>query len=440
MRSCLLIAGLGFGDEGKGSHTDWAARFYGASLVVRYNGGPQNSHTVTLPDGRYHTFRQFGSATFVPDVRTHLSEYVLVNPIAMMIEEKKLSELGVKDAFARLTIHSEAVVITPYQRSLNMLTEIANGSAAHGSCGHGLGVARQDSINHPGAVLRASHIRDKDETATRLKFIEEIHSDGARHLHEKIKGSPLTTPDDLVLAEEAMQWFDGGHSREFLWHQYEKFPTHAILPDAHWNLSNILLAKDEVVIFEGSQGALLDEDNKEFYPHVTWTNTTYRNALQMINSATEIAGRSKPKVTRIGCLRPYATRHGAGPLPREDSILTDYMRARANTIHTEHNKTNRFQGSLRYGFLDLALVKRAIYSMSAWGGVDQIAMSCMDHLIEAEETAVFDSKGKYTPYKWGHRVDMHSGFVDAIQKEIGVPITVLGYGPAYTHRFLRITD
>lgn len=39
-----LVAGLGLGDEGKGTIVDWLTRQVPNSTVVRYNGGPQAGH------------------------------------------------------------------------------------------------------------------------------------------------------------------------------------------------------------------------------------------------------------------------------------------------------------------------------------------------------------------------------------------------------------
>lgn len=435
MKVAYIIAGLGFGDEGKGATTDWLTRFEEASLVVRYNGGPQNSHTVVLPDGKHHTFRQFGSGTLIPGVRTHLSEHVLISPVAMMIENSLLKGVGVKDAFNRLTIAADAVVITPYQRAANVLAEIVRGVNAYGSCGVGLGDARKDSIIYPDSILRAKHLKDKAETMARLKFIEELHEPEIRVAHQLITGRKTAPLDDPVVVE-ALEWFDGGPSREHLWDRYRDFPLHTILPDEKWTLRDILLTTDHVVVFEGSQGVMLDESNTEFFPHVTWTDTTFRNALDLIEAATvRRSPETMPKIVKIGCLRPYATRHGNGPLPREDASLTKHMQE--TTQRTEHNKTNRFQGSLRYGFLDLVQVKKAIAYI---GGVHYISMSCMDHLFDAHGIHFYDADGHVQTVPHACNVGMHTAFVDFMQKEIGAPITVLGYGPSYTSRFLRMTS
>ena len=65
---------------------DYLVRSHAADLVVRFNGGPQAGHNVVLPDGRHHTFAQFGSGSFVPGVRTLLSRLMLIEPYAMLNE------------------------------------------------------------------------------------------------------------------------------------------------------------------------------------------------------------------------------------------------------------------------------------------------------------------------------------------------------------------
>ena len=56
------MVGLGFGDEGKGTVVDHRVRSLGARAVLRPGGGPQATHHVVLPDGRWHGFSQFGAS------------------------------------------------------------------------------------------------------------------------------------------------------------------------------------------------------------------------------------------------------------------------------------------------------------------------------------------------------------------------------------------
>src|SRR3954454_22527204 len=98
MKRVVITVGLGFGDEGKGAAVDALTRELGADLVVRYCGGSQAGHNVELPDGRRHTFSQFGAGTLAPHrPRTPLGPAVVIDPPAMAREARHLAELGVPD-------------------------------------------------------------------------------------------------------------------------------------------------------------------------------------------------------------------------------------------------------------------------------------------------------------------------------------------------------
>ena len=86
----VIVVDLGYGDSGKGGVVDWLCANPGVGwlgsagpvhAVVRFNGGAQAAHNVVTPDGRHHTFAQFGSGSFTPGVRTHLSRFMLVDPL-----------------------------------------------------------------------------------------------------------------------------------------------------------------------------------------------------------------------------------------------------------------------------------------------------------------------------------------------------------------------
>ena len=133
-----MVMGLGFGDEGKGKIVDYLTRRTGLTEVVRFNGGPQAAHRVVTGDGRSHVFSQFGSGTFVPEVKTRLASPVLMDPLALMNENGALIESGVPDALSRLQISIDSPLITPYQRLVNRVREFKRGGGRHGSCGMGV--------------------------------------------------------------------------------------------------------------------------------------------------------------------------------------------------------------------------------------------------------------------------------------------------------------
>src|SRR5437588_7079917 len=100
MRRAIITVGLGFGDEGKGATVDYLARRFEADLVVRYCGGSQAGHNVQLPDGRRHTFSQFGAGTLADTParpRTYLGPNVIIDPVALPREAEHLIEMGVPD-------------------------------------------------------------------------------------------------------------------------------------------------------------------------------------------------------------------------------------------------------------------------------------------------------------------------------------------------------
>jgi adenylosuccinate synthase len=104
----VSVIGLAFGDCGKGLFTDYLCRAKSAHTVVRFNGGAQAGHNVVLPDGRHHTFSQFGAGTFNPGVATVLSAPIVVHPTALLVEEIYLQRAGVSDTLDRLFIEASA--------------------------------------------------------------------------------------------------------------------------------------------------------------------------------------------------------------------------------------------------------------------------------------------------------------------------------------------
>jgi len=154
-----VVCGLGFGDEGKGSVIDFLCnprRPDPARTVVRFNGGAQAAHNVLAADGRHHTFAQFGSGSFTPGVRTHLSRFVLVDPLALAAEAAHLASAGVPDALDRLTVDRDALLVTPYHQAANRAREVARGRGRHGSCGMGIGETARYSLAWPGDAPRVA--------------------------------------------------------------------------------------------------------------------------------------------------------------------------------------------------------------------------------------------------------------------------------------------
>lgn len=322
-----IIVDLGFGDAGKGTMVDWLCRSEGYQWVARFSGGAQAAHNVVLPDGTHHTFAQFGSGTFA-GAGTYLSQYMLVNLLALEREAKALTALGVNDVWDRLRVHREALLITPYHIAYNHELERRRGLNRHGSCGQGIGTTQSYALEHPEDALRIGDL---------------FSSEGAR----KLECLSRWLRDDLglVIKDEANILGD-----------YERIVYKIAVVHQQW--FDYMLDHHDV-IFEGSQGVLLDEDYG-FHPHTTWSRTTPANAKTLL-------GDREHQV--LGVVRSYCVRHGPGPMPTEN-------KERAKVRPEPHNVWGEHMGAFRVGDFDGPATR---YAIEVSGGIDGLIVTHADY-------------------------------------------------------------
>src|SRR5205814_2425812 len=205
-RHAIIVVDLAFGDCGKGTIVDFLARRHDAHTVVRFNGGAQAGHNVVTPDARHHTFSQFGSATFLPGVRTVLTRFMLIEPYALLREAAHLSELKVTDALDRLLIDGRCPVITPAHQAANRLRELARGGAAHGTCGVGFGESVQDSLARPEALLYARDLNDQALVARKLLGLCDLKARQLTDAIAQLKSNEHAQPAINTLTDTS--WID----------------------------------------------------------------------------------------------------------------------------------------------------------------------------------------------------------------------------------------
>jgi adenylosuccinate synthase len=351
MKRAVIVVDLGFGDAGKGLVTDALVRRMGARTVVRFNGGAQAGHNVVLADGRHHTFSQLGAGTFVPGVRTVLTRHVAIHPTALLVEAERLARIGVEDALDRVLIDERARVTTPFHQAANRLRELARGEARHGSCGIGFGETIADA--EAGHVVTAADLRDPPRLRARLVEMQE------RKRAELRSVVATLAPTEAVAREREI--LETPHVVDAWMDRVAAFVTRARI--ASEASLRAVFAEDAPVVFEGAQGVLLDEWYG-FHPHTTWSTCTFHNA----HSTLAEHGYSGD-VLRLGVLRTFAVRHGAGPLPTEDACF--------EAIAEPHNVLGPWQGRVRRGLPDAVLVR---YARDVCKGVDALALTHLDAL------------------------------------------------------------
>ncbi|HAU15475.1 MAG TPA: adenylosuccinate synthase [Gammaproteobacteria bacterium] len=319
-----IVVDLGFGDSGKGLCVDYlVSRDRVDSLVVRFSGGHQVGHTVQVGE-RCHTFSNFGAGT-LRGAPTYYSEFCTLFPPAMLAEAAHLQHLA-----PRVFVHPLVAVTTPYDVAYNRVTERVK---QHGSCGVGFGATLMREA--AGVCLHTKDLAFHWIMAHKLRAISDYYRDLLTSDAAMLQAfeSELEGIDDaqfIDVCRAAFMLMTVSHLRECA----EKF---------------------QALVFEGSQGIMLDQTHGLF-PNVTPSNTTTANAFLLL-SRLELTLTDPVDIYYLS--RCYQTRHGNGPMSKSTPVILI-------NNHNEANRTNPFQGSLRCTELDVELLQYAMCSDSVY--------------------------------------------------------------------------
>jgi adenylosuccinate synthase len=361
-KEIIAIIGANYGDEGKGLFTDYFANVRHDGIVVRHSGGAQAGHTVVLEDGRRHIFSHFGSGSFI-GLPTFLGKEFVIHP---PVFKRELIELWKKQVDPKVVSDPRAIITTHLDVIINQALERKR-TERHGSVG--LGFCETIERNTRSAfgfnlldlfTVDQSHLIDF--IVNKMKFLRN------EWLNTRLEELELTEGDLPEYFFVDSHNMDKGYAEMCMWIR-----------------QNIKMAPPETldlygtVIFEGSQGLLLDQNSSNF-PHVTRANTGVKNAVEMIEE-------SQIDVSQFNSIyvsRTYMTKHGNGPLPYEDDSFKW-------PIEDETNIEHEFQGKFRsapIGMDDLGERIIADFDLipKKFNPVRKLAMT---HFDKISETAVF---------------------------------------------------
>ena len=332
MDNGYIVSGSFFGDEGKGSVVDYLSSSKDIKENVRYNGGSQASHTVVV-DGVKHKFSQLGSILLNPDSINYLSEYTVVNPFNIYTEADVLSRkvgCDIGEIINRVYISSDSRIVTPYHKLIGQMKSIIDNN--RGSVGSG--VSQTTSIYEElGIEVLMSDLVNLDSSCyeklvslfeyTR-KFL--IDNDFDKKLFDKL----ISCEDIYYLTDKS--------NFEYIFNCYK-----SLMNSCDFNISSIYdFHKSGDVLFEGSQGLLIDR-NYGIRPNTTLLNTSNSNGVKLASDL-------NLNINKIGVITPFISRHGNGLLPTYDENIN-------NKIYDENQVCTFYQGSPRYGWFDLVLLK-----------------------------------------------------------------------------------
>jgi adenylosuccinate synthase len=282
MASNLVVIGAQWGDEGKGKIVDLLTER--AAAVVRFQGGHNAGHTLVI-DGVKTVLSLIPSGILHPGVLCLVGNGVVVSLEALLREADALVQRGVP-VFERLRISPSCALILPSHVAIDRARERAQGVNAIGTTGRGIGPAYEDKVAR--RAVRVADLFRRERLASRLGEVLDFHNFVLSRYFSAETYDFQRVLDDLLAQGERVQ---------------------PLVEDVSERLHQEMLRGGNV-LFEGAQGALLDNDVGT-YPFVTSSNTIAGAAAV----GTGLGPRDIHAV--LGIVKAYTTRVGAGPFPTE---------------------------------------------------------------------------------------------------------------------------
>ena len=417
-----VLLGLQWGDEGKGKIVDVLAPQY--PVVARFQGGPNAGHSLQFGDQKFilHTIP---SGIFHNGVVNVIGNGVVIDPLILAQEVKALEQMKVP-VTERLYIAKKAHLILPTHRIIDAATEAAKGAEKIGSTLKGIGPAYMDKTGRNG--LRVGDI-------LLPSFLDKYQKLRKKHV-EFLRQFDFS----YSIEEHEEQWLK----------EIENLKQYNIV-DGEFFI-NGYIESSKKVLAEGAQGALLDIDFGS-YPFVTSSTTTCAGACTGL-------GVPPSKIGKVyGIFKAYCTRVGSGPFPTE---LHDETGEEIRQLGREFGATTG--RPRRTGWLDLVALKYSIMI----NGVSELIMMKADVLDTFDQIKVAiaykigNKEHKQFPYEIqteqiepvfkefkGWKRNLSSivnedelpfelmNYVRFIEKQTGVPVTVISLGPDRAQTIMR---
>lgn len=351
--SVRIVLGAQWGDEGKAKVVDYLMN--DSDIVVRYQGGANAGHTIKVDDEEF-IFHLIPAGIVRPDKICVIANGVVMDPEALFREIEELEGRGI-EVGDRIKISQSAHVVMPYHLVLEKASEEKIGDARIGTTLRGIGPCYRDKINRSSGI-RVGDMLDRDILPEKIRA-------NVREKNEILTKVYGYEPMDEVPILEAYAAY-GERITPFV------TDTSVYLNEA--------IDSGKSILFEGSQGTLLDIDHGT-YPYVTSSNTTAGGACAG-------SGIGPTRIDEVvGVVKAYATRVGNGPFPTE---LADELGQQIRDTGHEYGATTG--RPRRCGWYDSVVVRLACRV----NGFSSLAITRLDILDELEEIKIcthYEHKG-----------------------------------------------
>ncbi|WP_079212259.1 adenylosuccinate synthase [Brucella pituitosa] len=352
----VVVVGSQWGDEGKGKIVDWLSER--ADVIVRYQGGHNAGHTLVI-DGVSYKLSLLPSG-LVRGKLSVIGNGVVVDPHHFVMEVEKLRGQGIEITPEVLRIAENAPLILSVHRELDAMREGATEGLKIGTTKRGIGPAYEDKVGR-----RAIRVIDLTEPDTLEPKVERLLA----HHNLLRRGMGLEEIAVATILEELTSVAD------------------KILPyiDQVWRVLDERRKAGDRILFEGAQGALLDNDHGT-YPFVTSSNTVAGQAAAGSGLGPTAIGYV------LGITKAYATRVGEGPFPTElNDEIGEFLGTKGHEFGVVTGRKRRC------GWFDAVIVRQTVRT----SGITGIALTKLDVLDGLEEIKIcvaYELDGKRIDY------------------------------------------
>ncbi len=412
------IVGANWGDEGKGKITDMLAKE--SDIIVRFQGGSNAGHTIINNYGKF-ALHLLPSGVFYGHTTSIIGNGVALNIPYLLNEIKSLTDKGVPAP--KILVSDRAQIMMPYHVLFDTYEEERLGGKSFGSTKSGIAPFYSDKYAKIG--FQVSELFDEALLKEKVDRVCEMKNILLEHLYHK----PAIDPKELF--NTLLEYRD--MIRPYVC-DVSKF-----LHDAIKEGKNILL--------EGQLGSLKDPDHG-IYPMVTSSSTLA--AYGAIGAG--IPPYEIKNITTV--VKAYSSAVGAGAFVSEIfGQEADELRRRGGDGGEFGATTGRprrmgwFDAvASRYGCRIQGATEVALTVLDVLGYLDELPV-CVGYDIDGKVTKDFPTtaelekaKPVYTKLP-GWKCDIRGigtyeelpkecrDYVEFIEKELGVKITMVSNGP-----------